>query len=233
MRIIVQGHGMEITAPIRDYSHKKIEKLEEFFKNIQKVEVILDHREIDDLTRNNVAEVSMWAAGKKVIRATAAGQDIYAAIDLVFSKLEQQLRKHKEKHVQERRREARKIKEEFEETPHPQEKGPVLVKVKRFAGKPMTLDEAKEELKISREDFIMFREAESAKINLIYKKGDNEFETLAQDKGEIKDLKPDKAMEEIKKEDKDFYMFLNSNTKDINVIYRRKSGNYGLIEPEF
>lgn len=233
MQIIVQGHGMEITAPIRDYSHKKISKLAEFFKNIQKVEVTLDHRKIDDLTRNNVAEVSMWVAGKKVIRATEGSQDIYSAIDLVFAKLEQQLRKHKEKHVQEKRREARKVKEEMEEIHYPKEKGPVLVKVKRFASKPMSLEEAKEELKISDQDFIMFREAGSGSINLIYKKGDKEFEVLSQDKGEVKNLDPQKAMEEIMKEGKDFYMFLNPETENLNVIYRRKSGNYGLIVPEF
>jgi len=224
---------MEITAPIRDYAHKKISKLEEFFKNIQKVEVVLDHRQIDDQTRNNVAEVSMWAAGKKVIRATAAGQDIYAAIDVVFGKLEQQLRKHKEKHVQERRRGARKIKEGLEEITYEKEEGPVLVETKRFASKPMTLDEARDELKLSKEDFILFKEAESGKVELVYKKGDEEFRTLSKDNADIKNLNPQMAMKEIKKQGKDFYMFLNSDTKDINVIYRRKSGNYGLIEPEF
>ena len=31
----------------------------------------------------------------------------------------------------------------------------------------------------------------------------------------------------------DFYVFANSETEQVNVIYRRKDGNYGLIEPEF
>ena len=30
----------------------------------------------------------------------------------------------------------------------------------------------------------------------------------------------------------DFFIFLNASTNDINVLYRRKDGNYGLIEPE-
>lgn len=30
-----------------------------------------------------------------------------------------------------------------------------------------------------------------------------------------------------------FFMFLNAETDDINVLYKRKDGNYGLIEPEF
>lgn len=232
MHIILQGHGMEVTAPIRDYAHKKIGKLEEFFKNTQKVEVTLDHRDNDDLRRNDVAEVSMWLAGKKVIRATAGAQDIYSAIDLVFAKLEQQVEKYKEKHVKERRREAKKVKDESRASIQPEEGGPVMVKVSRFSDKPMSLEEAKEELEISDQDFIMFREAESGKVSLVYKKSDGGMDILSEDKGSVKDLKPNKAMEEIIKEGKDFYMFLNSDTRHVNVIYRRKSGNYGLIEPE-
>ena len=30
----------------------------------------------------------------------------------------------------------------------------------------------------------------------------------------------------------DFYMFVNAETEQVNVIYRRQDGNYGLIEPE-
>ena len=30
----------------------------------------------------------------------------------------------------------------------------------------------------------------------------------------------------------DFFVFLNTSTETINVVYKRKNGNYGLIEPE-
>ncbi|HLS54281.1 MAG TPA: sigma 54 modulation/S30EA ribosomal C-terminal domain-containing protein, partial [Tissierellaceae bacterium] len=29
-----------------------------------------------------------------------------------------------------------------------------------------------------------------------------------------------------------FFVFRDADTDDINVIYKRKDGNYGLIEPE-
>ena len=31
----------------------------------------------------------------------------------------------------------------------------------------------------------------------------------------------------------EFFMFTNAETNQVNVVYRRKDGNYGLIEPEF
>ena len=30
----------------------------------------------------------------------------------------------------------------------------------------------------------------------------------------------------------DFFLFLNTNTGELNIIYRRRDGDYGLIEPE-
>jgi len=31
----------------------------------------------------------------------------------------------------------------------------------------------------------------------------------------------------------DFFVFLNADTEEVNVVYKRKDANYGLIEPEF
>ena len=30
-----------------------------------------------------------------------------------------------------------------------------------------------------------------------------------------------------------FFMFLNADTNEVNVVYKRKGNSYGLIEPEF
>lgn len=39
------------------------------------------------------------------------------------------------------------------------------------------------------------------------------------------------ALEQLQLIDHDFYMFLNSETNEINVIYIRNHGGYGLIQP--
>jgi putative sigma-54 modulation protein len=48
---------------------------------------------------------------------------------------------------------------------------------------------------------------------------------------ELKPMSPDEAAMQMDLLDKDFFVFINDNSSDINVIYRRRDGNFGLIEP--
>lgn len=49
---------------------------------------------------------------------------------------------------------------------------------------------------------------------------------------DLKPMEPDEAAMQMELLDKDFYVFTNITSNDINVVYRRKDGNFGLIEPE-
>ncbi|MBI5102103.1 MAG: ribosome-associated translation inhibitor RaiA [Nitrospirae bacterium] len=48
---------------------------------------------------------------------------------------------------------------------------------------------------------------------------------------ELKPMSPDEASMQMELLDKDFYVFINDLSGDINVIYQRQDGNFGLIEP--
>lgn len=76
-----------------------------------------------------------------------------------------------------------------------------------------------------------------------YRKGDKKTKETqpeeASEKGRIIknkrfDMKPmgsEEAVNQMELLDKDFFVFVNDKSGDINVVYRRKDGNYGLIEP--
>lgn len=48
---------------------------------------------------------------------------------------------------------------------------------------------------------------------------------------DMKPMSPDEAAMQMELLDKDFFVFSNLTSGEINVIYRRKDGNFGLIEP--
>ncbi|MDD4601528.1 MAG: HPF/RaiA family ribosome-associated protein, partial [Negativicutes bacterium] len=117
-----------------------------------------------------------------LLRGEESTTDMYTSIDLVIEKLERQIEKYKTKL-------ARKLRSGFLKGEVPSTSVQVadsedfiIVKTKRFAVKPMDVQEA-----------VM-------QMNLI---------------------------------NHDFYVFSNAETEEVNVVYRRKDGNYGLIEPEF
>jgi putative sigma-54 modulation protein len=225
MQINIQGHGIELTPPLRDYTLKKVGKIEEFFKNIQKAQVVLDARCDDDSKRSQVAEVTVWMAGKKVIRASEAGQDMYAAVDLVMAEIERQIKKQKEKNTHEKRREAEKLKQIYRSyTPPSAAKEAKLAKLKRFNITAMTSEEAKAEKQKLGHEFFLFRDAESGEINVIHDGGIEKLEDLSV-------YSEAEAIKKVMQQGSAFLAFKNKNTNELNVLYKRKSGNLGLIEP--
>ena len=70
-----------------------------------------------------------------------------------------------------------------------------------------------------------------------------ETEDNAEDDGEIrivrtkkfgfKPMYPEDACVQMELLGHDFYVFCNAETDEVNVVYRRKNGTFGLIEPEF
>lgn len=48
---------------------------------------------------------------------------------------------------------------------------------------------------------------------------------------QMKPMSAEEAVLQLELLDHDFYVFTSADTGDINVVYRRRDGNYGLIEP--
>ena len=49
----------------------------------------------------------------------------------------------------------------------------------------------------------------------------------------IKPMDPEEACVQMELLGHNFFMFLNADTNEVNVVYKRKGNSYGLIEPEF
>ena len=48
----------------------------------------------------------------------------------------------------------------------------------------------------------------------------------------LKPMTPEEAMLQLELVGHDFFVFTNAESNDVNVIYRRHDGNFGLIEPD-
>lgn len=62
---------------------------------------------------------------------------------------------------------------------------------------------------------------------------DEEIKIVKTKRFAIKPMDPEEACLQMELLGHDFYVFLNAETDEVNVVYKRKGHTYGLIEPEF
>jgi len=183
MPIKVTGRHVSITDAIKDHAEKKIEGLHLDYPRIIEAHVILDVEKY-----RHYAEVILICGNHITIEASAETSDMYASIDQVVSKIAQQMRKYKTKIMRQhrpRRQEIQHVDEQvlsIEGFDDHAESEPTVIHTERYPVKPMFVDEAVLQLEMSSRQFVVF---------------------------------------------------LNAKTEKVNVLYRRKSADFGLIEPTF
>lgn len=62
---------------------------------------------------------------------------------------------------------------------------------------------------------------------------DDEIKIIRAKRFGIKPMFPEDACIQMDLLGHDFYVFFNAETEEVNVVYKRKNGTFGLIEPEF
>jgi putative sigma-54 modulation protein len=182
MRLALTGRHVEITAALQRLAERKVAKLDRLLNDgIVSAQVVLTlekHRHVVDIRAHARGDHVMHGIGKKDAWETSFSDAI--------EKISQQLQKVKGK-WQERKRRAIPAKVLLPPSPPPAEgeveepKRVRIMRASRYMVKPMTVDEAAMEVDERQDAFLVFR---------------------------------------------------NATTDTINVLYRRKDGNLGLIEPE-
>lgn len=181
LRIVVKGKNLPVTQALREYAEKRAAKVAKYFPNEESISVEVVLR----IERNQqIAEVTVHV-GSLVIRAESRTGDMYASIDACIDRVGAQVRRHKtrlQKRFQETPKEAFVAANAATNEAEVDDDLPTVVRRKRFAMKPMSLDEALMQMDLLGHDF---------------------------------------------------FVFVNSASDQVNVLYRRNDGNVGLLEPEY
>jgi putative sigma-54 modulation protein len=172
MQVIVTFRHVEPSEGLRQYAAEKVQRVHKYLRRPIEAHVILSV-----LKHRHTAEVQVSARGLN-INATEETGDLYSAIDLAMSKIERQVKKHAAKHKDHKGGDtvaaASPVADERRQASG-------LVRAQRMVVKPMSVDQALRQLKLAKNDFVLFR---------------------------------------------------NAANDTFSVLYRRRDGNYGLIEPE-
>jgi putative sigma-54 modulation protein len=96
MKFILSAHNVTLTKSIEDHILTRIEKLEHLDRYVTSARVTLDHDCLKPTERQFSCAIRLSVPGPDLF-AEDWENDLYAAIDLVTKKIEQQLRKRHNK----------------------------------------------------------------------------------------------------------------------------------------
>lgn len=167
----ITGRHLQITAAINDHVTKKIENLHLDYPKIIEAHVILEVEKY-----RHSAEVVLVCSNHITIEACEECDDMYVAIDQVVDKVARQMRKYKTRLMRKHRPRKGEVEHLEEQVLHPEpvdhEEHPQhpIVRTERYPVKPMFVDEAVLQLEMSHRQFLVFRNAQSSRVNVLYRR---------------------------------------------------------------
>lgn len=196
MKTQIKGRNVTVTDALQDYANEKIERVHKLLQqrkidDVTRVELELEVHKNPSIAEPCMAEATIFTRGP-VIRAHDSSTDMYAAIDLVTDKLVRRVKKYHDRVHGKTRKGHEKLTleaglpvplaaaadlDEFQSAvpgSGDSDNGRV-VKIKQFALKPMSIDEAALQLELIGHSFFMFTNADTSRTNVLYRRNDGHY----------------------------------------------------------
>jgi putative sigma-54 modulation protein len=171
MKFEYTGRHLDVTPALRSHVENHFEKIKHLFDgNGTKAHVIIEVAK----GRHRAEIILSWR--DHVLTATSTVSDMYQSLTQTIDKIEKQALKLKNKVIDKHQR-AKKV--TTVATPiddvKPDGNSPLIIDVERYAVKPMTAEEAALGIENGGNQFVVFRDAETEKVSVIYKRKDGNY----------------------------------------------------------
>ncbi|HXI10936.1 MAG TPA: ribosome-associated translation inhibitor RaiA [Thermodesulfobacteriota bacterium] len=167
MQVTVTFRHMESSDALRKYAEEKSERLVKFLNEPIEIHWVLSVEKI-----RHIADTTVVANGA-TIKAQSNTQDMYSSIDTVMDKLEKQVRKHKEK-TKDHKNVSANVKYAEGAIAGAPVRSRIVKTVNQFL-KPMSVEEAAEQMDVVSNDFLVFTDSVTSNVNVIYRLDDGEY----------------------------------------------------------
>ncbi len=165
MRITISGKNIEITQGLRQAVEDKLSKLERYFTPETDILVTLSVEK-----ERQKIEVTIPVKGN-IIRSEQVSNDMYVSIDLVEEVIERQLKKYKNKIV-DQQQSAGNFQKEYIDKEVEEDEDVKIIRTKRFGMYP---EDACIQMELLGHNFFVFQNAETDQVNVVYKRKGNTY----------------------------------------------------------
>ena len=172
MDIRFSGKNVAVTEAIQAHAREKLSRLERYAPRLVETHVILKKEKY-----LYEAEMTLLAKNLKAYGEGRSKDNIYTAMDQAYARIEKQLKKFREKLKDHHKgREEKSPPSRIKKAPKPVEESegpvPLVVRSQSFAVKPMSIEEASLQLELSQKPFLVFSNASTKQVNVLYKRED-------------------------------------------------------------
>lgn len=168
MQTSVTFKNVDTSEHLKAYVQEKLDRLDKFLDNPAEANVVLRVEKFRHIAEVNINGDRLNVIGKEET------DDMYSAIDMVLDKLEKQIKKNKQKtrdHRSGTKGRNNKI-GDYIDTALPDEEPSESIRVKNIEYKPMDVEEAVMQIGLVDDNFLVFTNAKTDKVNVIYRTTD-------------------------------------------------------------
>ncbi len=175
MKFMFTGRKLDLGDDVKAYAEKKMAKLDRYFRNDAETTIIC-HQERGRFT----SEVTV-RSDNMFFRAQSTKTDLYATFDEIVDTIDRQIRKNKTR-LEKRLRSGAFERELPNETIDVAEDKFELVRTKRFAIKPMSVEEAIMQMNLLDHMFFAFRNQDDEdRYCVVYRRNDGGYGVIESD----------------------------------------------------
>ena len=175
MRTIVKGKNVEVPDRVREYTERKLHRLERLLDDRSDATVEFSNEHHRSASDAHIAEVTLVIDGQ-TLRSHAVGISYQAALDNVVDKVERQAVDHKSKpRVHARPKEEKDLLRKLADGTAEPGRAQRIVKKKRFAIEPMFEEDAIAAMDELGHRFFVFVDAETERIAVLYARDDGDY----------------------------------------------------------
>ena len=170
MQTSVTFKNIDPSEHLKSYVSDKLDRFDKYLDNPGEANVVLTVEKF-----RHIAEINI-AGDKLTIIGSEQTNDMYAAIDMALDKLEKQIKKSKQK-IRERRTASknRSLSMLEEADTLPDDDTERQIKIRNIEYKPMDIEEAVLQMDLIEDNFLVFTNARSDRINVLYRRRDGHY----------------------------------------------------------